>query len=75
MKYVNGASVITGLVRTSTPGRRMYYRYTEIPRVLNGLGISILSTSKGLAGRTPTAAGRRPAARRSATFGKDPSLP
>ena len=48
MKYVNGASVITGLERTSTPGRRMYYRYSEIPRVLNGLGISIISTSKGL---------------------------
>jgi small subunit ribosomal protein S8 len=32
----------------STPGRRLYYRYTEIPRVLNGLGIAIVSTSKGL---------------------------
>jgi small subunit ribosomal protein S8 len=48
MKYVDGAPVITGLVRTSTPGRRLYYRYSEIPRVLNGLGISIVSTSKGL---------------------------
>ena len=49
MKYAaDGSSVITGLVRTSTPGRRLYHRYTEIPRVLNGLGISILSTSKGL---------------------------
>ena len=48
MKYVNGAPVLTGLVRASTPGRRIYHRYTEIPRVLNGLGISILSTSKGL---------------------------
>jgi small subunit ribosomal protein S8 len=48
MKYVEGTPVITGLVRTSTPGRRLYYRYTEIPRVLNGLGISIVSTSKGL---------------------------
>ncbi|PTX92426.1 30S ribosomal protein S8 [Opitutus sp. ER46] len=48
MKYVDGAPAITGLKRVSTPGRRLYYRYTEIPRVLNGLGIGILSTSKGL---------------------------
>jgi small subunit ribosomal protein S8 len=48
MKYVDGAPVITNIDRVSTPGRRLYYRYTEIPRVLNGLGISILSTSKGL---------------------------
>ncbi len=48
MKYVDGAPAITGITRASTPGRRLYYRYTEIPRVLNGLGISIVSTSKGL---------------------------
>jgi small subunit ribosomal protein S8 len=48
MKYVDGAPAITGITRVSTPGRRMYFRYTEIPRVLNGLGIGILSTSKGL---------------------------
>jgi len=48
MKYVDSAPVITGLKRTSTPGRRLYTGYTEIPRVLNGLGISIISTSKGL---------------------------
>ncbi len=48
MKYVDGAPAITGLTRVSTPGRRLYYSYTEIPRVLNGLGIGILSTSKGL---------------------------
>lgn len=48
MKYVDNAPAITGLTRVSSPGRRLYYRYTEIPRVLNGLGISILSTSKGL---------------------------
>jgi small subunit ribosomal protein S8 len=48
MKYVAGAPVVTGLQRASTPGRRIYHKYTEIPRVLNGLGISILSTSKGL---------------------------
>ena len=48
MKYVNNAPVLTNLSRVSTPGRRLYYRYSEIPRVLNGLGISILSTSKGV---------------------------
>lgn len=48
MKYVESAPVLTNLSRVSTPGRRLYYRYSEIPRVLNGLGISILSTSKGL---------------------------
>jgi small subunit ribosomal protein S8 len=48
MKYVEGAPAITGLTRVSTPGRRLYYSYTDIPRVLNGLGIAILSTSKGL---------------------------
>lgn len=48
MKYVDGAPAITGLKRVSTPGRRLYFRYTDIPRVLNGLGIGILSTSRGL---------------------------
>lgn len=48
MKYVDGAPAITGITRVSTPGRRLYCGYTEIPRVLNGLGISVLSTSKGL---------------------------
>ncbi len=48
MKYVDNAPVLTNLNRVSTPGRRLYYRYSEIPRVLNGLGISILSTSKGV---------------------------
>ena len=48
MKYIQGAPAITGVTRVSTPGRRLYYSYSDIPRVLNGLGISILSTSKGL---------------------------
>lgn len=48
LKYVDKTPAITNLSRVSTPGRRLYYSYTEIPRVLNGLGISILSTSKGL---------------------------
>lgn len=48
MKYLAGTPSITGIKRVSTPGRRLYYRYTEIPRVLNGLGIAIISTSRGL---------------------------
>ena len=48
LKYIDGAPAITGLRRMSTPGRRLYCRADEIPLVLNGLGISILSTSKGL---------------------------
>jgi small subunit ribosomal protein S8 len=40
--------VITGLERISRPGRRMYTRKTEIPWVLSGLGIAILSTPKGV---------------------------
>lgn len=48
MKYVDNAPVITGLKRSSTPGRRLYTGYSDIPRVLNGLGIAIISTSKGL---------------------------
>jgi small subunit ribosomal protein S8 len=48
MKYVGGTPALTGLKRVSTPGRRLYYGYNDIPRVLNGLGISILSTSRGL---------------------------
>ncbi|HVU17695.1 MAG TPA: 30S ribosomal protein S8 [Candidatus Didemnitutus sp.] len=48
MKYVDGTPVITGLKRASTPGRRLYFGYDDLPRVLNGLGIAIVSTSKGL---------------------------
>ncbi len=48
LKYVDSAPAITGIRRMSTPGRRLYCRCGEIPLVLNGLGISILSTSTGL---------------------------
>jgi small subunit ribosomal protein S8 len=48
LKYVDGVPAITGLQRVSTPGRRLYTRYSEIPKVLNGLGIAVLSTSRGL---------------------------
>jgi small subunit ribosomal protein S8 len=47
-KFVNRAPAITGLKRVSKPGLRRYVGSTEIPRVLGGIGISILSTSKGL---------------------------
>ena len=48
LKYVNGEHAIRGIDRISTPGRRSYCGYREIPRTLGGLGISILSTPKGL---------------------------
>ena len=48
LKYdLNGNSVIEKIVRSSRPGQRIYVGSNEIPRVLDGLGISILSTSKG----------------------------
>ena len=43
-----GQPQIRGIKRMSRPGRRWYVRRTEVPRVLSGLGISILSTSQGL---------------------------
>ncbi len=49
LKYVEGRSpVVAGLKRISKPGLRVYARKTEIPRVLGGLGIVILSTSHGI---------------------------
>jgi len=48
LQYVEGTPSITGLKRISTPGLRTYVGKDEIPRVLGGLGISILSTPKGL---------------------------
>jgi small subunit ribosomal protein S8 len=49
LKYgPDGDSVITGLERVSRPGRRIYCNAAEIPPVLGGLGINVLSTSKGL---------------------------
>ena len=49
LKYgPDGESVITGLQRVSKPGLRQYARAGSIPTVLNGLGVSIISTSKGL---------------------------
>lgn len=40
--------VLSGIVRVSSPGRRIYTRKTEIPWVLSGLGVAILSTPKGV---------------------------
>ncbi|NLI68832.1 MAG: 30S ribosomal protein S8 [Bacilli bacterium] len=49
LKYgKNNERVITGLKRISKPGLRVYAKADEIPRVLNGLGIAIVSTSKGV---------------------------
>jgi len=49
LKYgPNNERVITGLKRISKPGLRVYAKAHEIPRVLNGLGIAIISTSQGV---------------------------
>lgn len=48
LKYEGRRPVITGIRRISTPGLRRYVGSSEIPRVLGGMGIVILSTSKGL---------------------------
>ncbi len=49
LKYTTGdASVITGLRRVSTPGRRVYLGKARLPKVMGGLGASIVSTSRGL---------------------------
>ncbi|WP_373894609.1 30S ribosomal protein S8 [Virgibacillus natechei] len=49
LKYgVEEQQVITGIKRISKPGLRVYAKATEVPRVLNGLGIAIVSTSKGV---------------------------
>jgi small subunit ribosomal protein S8 len=48
LKYVGGISVISGIKSVSTPGRRVYVGSAEIKPVLRGLGISIVSTNKGV---------------------------
>lgn len=48
LKYYEDKPVITNLKRESRPGRRLYVDSDNIPRVLNGLGVAILSTSKGV---------------------------
>jgi len=48
LKYNNGTPAINGLKKISKPGLRTYKKSTELPRVLNGLGTAVISTSKGL---------------------------
>ena len=48
LKYVNKTSVIKGLKRISKPGLKVYAKRNELPQVLNGLGVAIVSTSGGV---------------------------
>ncbi len=48
LKYLQTERVIKGLKRISKPGLRVYAKTNEIPKVLNGLGIAVISTSQGL---------------------------
>ena len=48
LKYNNKERVITGLKRISKPGLRVYAKVEDVPRVLNGLGTAVISTSQGL---------------------------
>ena len=48
LKYVNKQKVISGLKRISKPGLRVYANKEELPKVLGGLGIALISTSKGI---------------------------
>jgi small subunit ribosomal protein S8 len=48
LKYENKTRILQGLKRISKPGLRIYASVEELPRVLNGLGIAIISTSKGI---------------------------
>jgi small subunit ribosomal protein S8 len=48
LKYVSDEPAINTIERRSRPGRRLYFKSDEVPRVLNGMGIGILTTSRGL---------------------------
>ncbi len=48
LKYRDGSAAISGLKRISKPGLRVYKDSTKLPRVYNGLGTAVISTSKGL---------------------------
>ena len=48
LKYVNKERVIKGIKRISKPGLRVYAKSEELPKVLNGLGIAVISTSNGV---------------------------
>lgn len=48
LKYTDGVNAVRGLQRVSRPGLRSYASSEELPRVMNGLGIALISTSKGI---------------------------
>ena len=48
LKYTDGIPVIKEIKRVSKPGRRIYAKADSIPRIQNGLGVAIVSTSKGI---------------------------
>ena len=48
LKYVDGVPVITGLKKVSKPGRRIYVGYKDLFNVMGGVGIAIVTTSKGI---------------------------
>lgn len=48
LKYTDGSPAISGLKRISKPGLRVYKNSNDLPRVLNGLGVAVISTAKGL---------------------------
>ena len=48
LKYTNGIPVIKNIARVSKPGRRVYAKANSIPKIQNGLGIAIVSTSMGI---------------------------
>jgi small subunit ribosomal protein S8 len=48
LKYIDGSSLITDLKRISKPGRRVYVGKLEVPRVMGGVGMAIVSTSRGI---------------------------
>ena len=48
LKYDGETPAITGIERFSKPGRRLYFKSTNLPKILGGLGIGILTTSKGI---------------------------
>jgi len=58
LRYHNGEHVMTGIERASRPGQRRYVKSTEMPKILNGYGIAIVTTSKGvMTGHTAEAEG------------------
>ncbi len=71
LKYYQGRPVIDRLERVSRPGLRVYKGKDELPSVLGGLGVAIVSTSQGVMTRSPGARCRVTAAKCSASFPDD----